>query len=704
MTRFLVIDNVDSFTHNIVQYLHEVTGVAPVVVRNSVRYEDLDLTAVDGIVISPGPGRPSEPADFGVCREVIERHELPILGVCLGHQGIAEVFGGRTVRAPHPVHGLVEQVEHDGTDLFAGLASPLGVVRYHSLLATDLPPELEVTARSAEGLVMALRHRDLPIWGVQFHPESIDTTDGHALLANLVGLVERHGRATGVAGAFTRVGGVLEAELRVREIDWPEDLAEHARSALVAGSRFWLDAEGSDLAEGRYSVLGLGAGDVTLSYDVTARRLTLAGPAGEESVDGDLLLLIDRLLSAADIRTAEPPTPFTAGLVGYLGYELKALCGAAPGHVSTVPDAGLVWPTRFEVHDHETSRAWLHELVPPGTGGGAGVPEDDGPRPDVRAAASGRSTTAHPAVEAGRPSAEGRPDLRLRDDRATYLAKIHRAQELIRDGQSSEICLCNVATAPAPVDPFSTYLRMRTLASVPYGAFLEVPGATLLSSSPETFLHIDARGSVTTRPIKGTRPRGRDPEEDARLRAELSGSRKDRAENLMVLDLVRHDLNGVCVPGSVEVPSAFEVRAFRTVLQLVSTVVGVRAPGRTSLDVVRSCFPPGSMTGAPKVRTMALIDDLEGSARGPYAGSLGWFDVTGAVSSSVVIRTVVVDAEGASFGIGGAITTLSAPVEEFEETLDKAAVPAFGLGLGRAIAEHRDPAHRQDRGRARSDA
>ncbi|KZX22720.1 aminodeoxychorismate synthase component I [Rathayibacter tanaceti] len=663
MSRVLVIDNFDSFTNNIVQYLHEITGERPIVVDNRTRYEDLPLGEVDSVVISPGPGHPSVPEDFGVCREVIERHPLPILGVCLGHQGIAVAFGGSVVHAPEPVHGMIEEISHNGTGLFTGLPAPLRVVRYHSLVATDLPPEIEVTARSADGLVMALRHRTLPIWGVQFHPESIDTDGGRALLSNFLDLAGGRAGADSVTAAFERVGGVLRGVVHVTEVDWPRDLSAHFRQARAAGARFWLDAENSEHPDAGYSLMGIGGRDVTLAYEVSTRRLSLHGPLGSDSVTGDLFLLLDQLLAASAVREADGPTPFTSGFVGYLGYELKELVGAGPSRRSEVPDAGFAWAPSFLVFDHRSRRAWRHDVA---TGGAVPHP----PAPIAAVEEPDAQYTPGPVPEAA---------VNLRDGHRAYVSKIEEAKRLIRDGESYEVCLTNSATAPAPADPLEAYERMRSVSPVPYGAFLELPGLAILSSSPETFLRIGADATVVTRPIKGTRPRGPDPVADQRLREELASSRKDRAENLMIVDLVRHDLNAVCEPGSVTVPSPFEIQSFPSVHQLVSTVVGVRAEGVSSVDVVRSCFPPGSMTGAPKRRTMEIIDRLEGAARGPYSGALGWFDHSGAITLSVVIRTVVVTGDRATFGVGGAITALSDPEDEFEETLVKASVPAHGV-------------------------
>jgi para-aminobenzoate synthetase len=688
MARVLIIDNFDSFTNNIADDVHQVTGERPIILENTTPYGQLPLDVVDAIVISPGPGHPARAADFGVCRDVIERCPLPILGVCLGHQGIAEAFGGRVDHAPTPAHGLVDHVLHDGTGLFASLPAPLRVVRYHSLVVTEIPDCLEVTARTADGLVMALRHRRLPIWGVQFHPESIETQSGRDLLRNFIemaavakGPIDRSG-GSDVRTAFLAVGGSFEPCLDDIEVPWPDDLATHFRTTFGdSAGAFWLDAAGSDHPDAGFSVMGGGDADVTIAYDVRSRTMTLDGPHGTRTVVGDVFTLIDDLLAgmSSDGLVSSTNVPYRTGLVGYLGYELKALCmkdpgrrelrGASARHTSTLPDAALLWPAEFTVFDHRAHRATHHSRV--------------GFRP-VRATTgtegANPSTPLRPGpVQSFRPGPVDERLLRLRDDRARYLAKIDTALDLIRDGESYEICLTNTATLPRPSDPLHVYERMRSIGPVPHGAYLRLPEVTLLSSSPEAFLRIDDDGRVLTRPIKGTRPRHADPDTDAALRDELASSRKDRAENLMIVDLARHDLNSVCEPGTVAVPELFQVQSFSSVHQLVSTVTGQRAAGTSSLEVIRACFPPGSMTGAPKLRTMALIDTLEDAARGPYSGALGWLDASGAVVLSVVIRTLVIDDHAATLGIGGAITALSVPEDEFVEALVKASVPYQAL-------------------------
>nr|WP_272902471.1 aminodeoxychorismate synthase component I [Brevibacterium daeguense] len=273
-----------------------------------------------------------------------------------------------------------------------------------------------------------------------------------------------------------------------------------------------------------------------------------------------------------------------------------------------------------------------------------------------------------------------------RHDKQHYLDLIRRCQELIRAGETYEVCLTNMLEFPQGLSPLPTYLRLRAAARVPYGALLRCGSFSVLSASPECFLRVDADGWVETRPIKGTRPRGLTGVQDAELMAELTSSEKDRAENLMIVDLARNDLSRVCEHGSVHVPALFHVESFPSVHQLISTVRGRLRPQRTGFDAIRAAFPGGSMTGAPKRRTLRIIDDLEDGPRGVYSGALGWISLSGALELSVVIRTAVVTEDRATFGVGGAITALSDPEEEYEETLVKARTIASAL-----LADDRAP-------------
>ncbi|WP_052866508.1 aminodeoxychorismate synthase component I [Streptomyces niger] len=686
--RTLLIDNYDSFTYNLHHYLARVNGVEPVVLRNDdPRWDPALLAAFDNVVLSPGPGHPGRREDFGICREIVERGDIPVLGICLGHQGLALLHGGAVTRAQEPRHGRTSMVRHTGTGLFRGLPSPFEVVRYHSLAVTELPAAMEAVAWTEDGILMGHRHRDRPQWGVQFHPESILTRYGHELLANFRDLTAEWQAAQG-AGRHPapRVRAAVEpAHLTAPGTPPAPDGPEPRRLRVVteqvptrwcdevvyqrlfgrSANAFWLDSSRPDANAGRFSVMGDASGPLArvAKADVWSSTVTVSSADGLQIVTGEFLDWLDRDLRS--IRTELPDVlfDFALGWVGYLGYELKSECGGALVHQAEDADAAMVFADRAVVLDHLTGVTHLMALV-----------ADD--ERDARAwlASTARTLDSLAGVAAGEPA---RPapaaGIRLRHERDAYLGLIDACQDEIAAGETYEVCLTNLAEADCPVDPWDGYRALRRFSPAPYAALLRFGGLSVLSTSPERFLRVSAAGVAESKPIKGTRPRGATAAEDAAIVEELRTNEKDRAENLMIVDLVRNDLGRRAELGSVEVSGLFDVESYATVHQLVSTVRARLRPGGTAVDCVRDAFPAGSMTGAPKVRTMQIIDRLEGGPRGVYSGAIGYFSLSGAVDLSVAIRTAVVTPGRVRYGVGGAIVALSDAAEEFEETAVKAA-------------------------------
>jgi para-aminobenzoate synthetase len=560
------------------------------------------------------------------------------------------VHGGEVGQAPEVRHGQVSGIVHDGTGILAGLPSPFEAVRYHSLTVTRVPAALEPIATTTDGVLMAVRHRTRPQWGVQFHPESIRTEHGDRLLANFLGERRRH-------RPVVHVRSPAGQELLHRRVvaDVP---AEAVFDALYrdSGHAFWLDS--ADEAPGRFSFLGDAAGPLArvATADVTEQTVTVRSAAGDHVVAGSFLDWLARDLAANRVR-ADLPFGFALGWVGYLGYELKAECGGANVHRATQPDAAMIFADRAiaighgtgEVHlialNHPDNVAWLDDTA-------ARLPAIRPPAPE------------EPRTELG--------PLTARHDPAAYRRLIAECQREITAGETYEVCLTNRLAADGKLDPWPAYRLLRRDNPEPYSALLRFGELSVLSASPERFLRVSADGVAESRPVKGTRPRGATPAADVALRDELAASVKDRAENLMIVDLVRNDLGSVAELGSVTVDGLFAVETFATVHQMVSTIRARLRPDATAVDCVRAAFPGGSMTGAPKIRTMSIIDRLEGGPRGVYSGALGYFSLTGAADLSIVIRTLVAEPDGVSYGVGGAIIALSQPDAELAETAVKA--------------------------------
>jgi para-aminobenzoate synthetase len=394
---------------------------------------------------------------------------------------------------------------------------------------------------------------------------------------------------------------------------------------------FWLDGGGAREWSGRRSLIGwLEPDDVSLSYDATRRQVMRHHGRDTEIVGTDVFEVLERELADGD-RSDQ--------WFGYFGYacrpDLPALTDA-----DGVPDAVWMRPSHVRLFDHEP-----------------------GPR---------NSRLAHKALSAERENHRSSGETP-----ATYTTPFTQVREELLAGNSYEVNLTYRVDTESPVGPADAYLRLRELNPAPYAGFLQhdVPGARawLLSSSPERYATITADRTLETKPIKGTTPRGETAEEDAELRQSLASGPKFRAENLMIVDLLRNDLAMVCEPGTVEVPVLMDVESYESVHQLVSTIRGRLRDDVTTVAALRALFPAGSMTGAPKLRTMEIIAAVEDTPRGVYSGAFGWVSADGRADLGVVIRSLVTNGGGRyRWGTGGGITVHSDAAEELAESRWKA--------------------------------
>lgn len=325
--------------------------------------------------------------------------------------------------------------------------------------------------------------------------------------------------------------------------------------------------------------------------------------------------------------------------------------------------------------DHDQQQVWIAV---------AGAGPDDAA---WRAVAALVDTAPHlmapplPAIDAPLAAAD------WRHGDPTYRDLILACQAAIGRGDAYQLCLTNTAQVRASVDPWQVYRRLRRVTRTHHGGFLRLGDTTLLSASPEQFLAVAADGRIHTKPIKGTRPRGGNEAEDAALHAELLASVKERAENVMIVDLMRNDLARVCEVGSVHVPVLLQVESYPTVHQLVSTIAGRLASDRGIADGIAALFPAGSMTGAPKERAIELLAELEAGPRGIYSGVFGWIGADGQADLAMVIRSIVLTEHGVSIGAGGGITALSDPDQEVAEFHLKAAALLRVLAAADAAGE-----------------
>jgi para-aminobenzoate synthetase len=698
----LLIDNYDSYTYNVFHLLAAVSGEEPIVVRNDiVSWRALSRWDFDAIVLSPGPGRPERWHDFGVCSDILRSADIPVLGVCLGHQGLGQMLKGMVATAPVVMHGRRSGVKHLASGLFEGIPQDFSVVRYHSLaVGEQLGPEGRVIAWTDDGVVMGIEHSRRPMWGVQFHPESIATEHGRKLVENFYALARKHRswRAPHASAPRTpprraprapesRTGSPgLQLQVRTIEGEVPTEalferlFGEHEHA-------FWLDSADAPTPLARSSFLGstLGPHRLVLEYDVEKKVVTSHRASGSTSEPGSIFQVLEAELAQHRIEPPpELPRGLLGGFVGYLGYECKADCGSPNVHSSDVPDAVLMYANRIVVVDHEAHRTHLLALA-------------HGEEPEAKRWLHDTEQIARQLLDAWpetakppAPQATQQEPVTFRCGRGReqYLADIARCQAALTAGESYEVCLTDQIHTDASPEPFELYRLLRRRNPAPFAAYLKLGELTVLSSSPERFLSVDRERRVQARPIKGTAPRSPDPARDEELRTGLENDEKTFAEHLMIVDLLRNDLGRVCEIDSVRVPQFMVVEPYTTVHQLLSTITGVLERERSPVACVRACFPGGSMTGAPKLRTMGIIDDIEREARGVYSGAIGYFGLDGSIDLSIVIRTIVMRPGATTIGAGGAIVMQSDPEEEFDEILLKARAPM--ATIARAVTGRED--------------
>ena len=480
-------------------------------------------------------------------------------------------------------------------------------------------------------------------------------------------------------------------ELVVRPLPFAVN-CEEAYPLLTGGAEysFWLDSAREESPMSVASYVGV------VPAQLSPLRVDSARAAAESGGEDPFAQLEAALARAPRVHpdTAAAtglPAGLRGGYVGYFGYEARAAMGMEhghpvpgylPAHEAPTPDSLWLPAVRYLVHEHArpgaAARSWL-------------VGDESWCEAAERllsAAGERASEIASDSTPVNTPELT-EPLLFPAPAAEAYMDSVRASQHEIYEGNSYEVCLTAQTVAriqnPSPELFFELYRRQRAHNAAPYAAYLRCGDFSVLSSSPERFLSVDTHRNAQTKPIKGTVPRGATPEEDAAAAAWLRTDEKTRAENLMIVDLLRNDLSTVSDPASVRVPVLMGVESYSTVHQLVSTVSSRLREGVSAVAAARACFPGGSMTGAPKPSTMQIIEGLEGRARGVYSGALGFVSTDGSANLSIVIRTLVAHDEGTvTLAAGGAIVADSDPTAEYEEMLTKlrAALPP---SVGRVV-------------------
>lgn len=805
LPRIVIVDHYDSYTRNLIPLIASCFDPPPnpellarrvtviphtLPVLSPPAFRERLLPYVDALILSPGPGTSDNQVDFGQAAALLQSPELekmPILGVCLGHQGIATTAGAKIVQLAAPFHGRTRELNIDSClsradgskSIMSGMAEGTAVICYNSLCVdeTTLPPTIRVVARSRLGsndtMVQAIEYMERPVYGVQFHPESIETNGGTLVMQNFLYNVAhfwaRHDQARveawkdemqtclptdilALGSACLALGKQIHApprRWRVYEKTLTSCSSLHEKLAYDAPALFeklfrrdepgavWLDSANPRDPQSHVSVQSRAT--CILTYDMDG-VLCVHQPNSVRCINMDLYeTLWDWMEDAqctlqAQVQPMSPNahTQFRTGFVGYWGYELKdeslgltSLSSkryepySGTGFDRTkLPAAQWAFCDHALCLDHATNTWIAYALVDEGgdTCGPLAELETHGVRLGMPVAeAEAWVTHAQRAVETIQRMAKvPRTSLQVHtvDDAETYKDRIEACRRCIASGESYELCLTTQFEGTLPFAPsyasyYSLYCALRQKNPAPFSAYMELvscDGCTpqaILSTSPERFLTVTDTGAVEMRPIKGTKVRPgwgsgesdwfekarRDASMQAHIEAEdecrkqaLQMDPKERAENLMIADLIRADLQAVCYPGSVAVPRLIALETYETVHQLVTSVTGQLRPGIGCVEAAKRCFPPGSMTGAPKRRSVELIETLERTShapqgttrrRGVYSGALGFMGVDGASNLSVVIRTVTVQNDHLLVGAGGAVTFLSTLDGEWSEVMTK---------------------------------
>ncbi len=583
-------------------------------------------------------------------------------------------------------------------------------------------------------MIIAIKHKSKPFWGVQFHPESIASQFGKQLLINFNRLSQEYLsshnteiRSSEEAYPFasssplvlfnqgqtqekiplvkaktfetTSVRSPLESFSAIKNRNFShylklkQNLSSHhinkqkkklkiysqkinyftdsalTFKTLYAQSQhsFWLDSSMIGKGLSRFSYMGDSQWENSflVTYQVETQKIVTTKNNPQEYHSGYIFDFLKTQFDRYIYESDELPFNFNGGFVGYFGYELKSLSGSANKHKSQSFDAQFIFVEKMIVFDHQQKNIYLLYIGE----------EDQQLLANnwfVETKSKLKKIYLSDKNESNNITKSINKEYILSRDENTYLANINTCLEKIKEGETYEICLTNHLHLKSIKDPLNFYCQLRKVSPAPYSAFLKLDGVAIACSSPERFLKLDKNGYIESKPIKGTVKRGINKEEDEQLKNNLKCSQKEQAENLIIVDLLRNDLGKVCEIGTINVPKLMAIESYSTVHQMVSTVRGKVKSGLKTLDCIKACFPGGSMTGAPKKRTMEIIDQLETEARGIYSGTIGFLALNGAMDLNIVIRTAIITDEKTTIGVGGAITILSDPEGEFAETILKA--------------------------------
>ena len=628
----LIIDFGDSYIENIASQVEKIRGKKAKLIKIEDYNVDL-LKSVDSVILSSGTGS----YRLRELLKSLEKENLPVLGTSWSFFSILDFFEEEIESIP-PQYG-VKIYGHFLQNNSYGLLGTFNGILYDKYSIGRLSSEIEILSESEEGDLLAFKKNNFV--GVRPHLGSYYTERSKDVLNIFIENARNQSRKN--------------HELIIHKEKYEDNLPSIVEKVKKDHKIYWLDSSHVIKDYSRFSILGIPREeDELLSYSVGDSFVSVRAGKETSKREGTIWdILKKRPLKSRDDRL---PVDFQCGYIGAIGYGLKEDLGYTNKNQSKLPDCILQYCSSCIIVDHLKEEIYL-------------VSEKEDDHYKKIKGWLGESRKEKLVLEKRRNNF---PKAYLARSREEYISDIKKSLEKMRKGESLEICLTNQLMIEDSIDSYEFYKILRKTSPAPYAGYLEFEDFSIASSSMERFVKLDGNGNINAKPIKGTIRRGETSEEDEELKRELQEDKKSFSENLMILDLLRNDIQKVAINGTVDVPEAMIVESYATVHQLVSIVEGVLREDKTALDLLRAVFPGGSMTGSPKEQSIDILEELEVVPRGIYSGSLLYLSNTGAMDCNVVIRTAIIEKDCVSIGIGGAIVEDSDPIAEYEEILLKA--------------------------------
>lgn len=697
----VLIDNYDSFTYNVYQYLVEQGHTVYVVRNDKITVDEVGRMKPDAIFLSPGPGRPE---NAGICVDLIKTYagKISIFGICLGHQAIGLAFGGVITNADSLFHGKTSRIISLNKGIMTEFKDGFTATRYHSLVVerSSLPDCFDITCETEDGQIMGILHKEYNIEGLQFHPESILTDEGKRMLRVFLSRTKNLENQASIDAHrdehfFQKKEIVHTVENRIGVEQFCEtvkcsagalDVFVEMQKTFGKTNSMLMDSASGPRADGITTFIGIFPQFeisinkkrfkiVTEHKDISAALETVFSHYYKKSGDEFLMEsdkfsdIFDILANTFQLKTFHNENlPINCGLAGYFSYEYLHYIEEVPRieeNVLGLPEVHLKFFSVILKAEKDSNDYVIIENQLAGLSGGlsGGVKEVlqkmDGLSTDSAAPAAGPEDKEKEAPEVSNI------------EREVYLKNAVKAKKYIYDGDIFQVQLGQRITFELEYDSMDLYKKLREINPSPYMFYWDSGDYQLISNSPELQLKIIG-DEAKIRPIAGTsKGKGSTPEERKKIIEEFESDEKESAEHVMLVDLARNDLGRLANPGSVHVSQLKTLEEYSHVFHLTSTVEAAIPAELNKMRLFESTFPAGTLTGAPKVRSMEIISEMETEVRGPYGGAFGFFDFNGNIVSSIIIRTVLRIGKKTYLQASAGFVADSVPEAEWNETIHK---------------------------------